>query len=80
MGLRFTWDRRKASANLAKHRVSFEEATTVFGDPRSITISHPDHSDTEERFVAVGLSHEDRLLVVAHTEQEHEIRIIGAHA
>lgn len=64
MGLWFTWDPLKAAANLTKHGVSFEEATTVFGDPLSITISDPDHSDTAERYVLVGLSHQLHLLLL----------------
>ncbi|MDP2735042.1 MAG: BrnT family toxin, partial [bacterium] len=50
MPLTFTWDPRKAEANLRKHGVSFEEACTVFGDPLSLTISDPDHSESDPRF------------------------------
>jgi uncharacterized DUF497 family protein len=57
MALRFEWDKRKAEWNLRVHGVSFREATTVFADPLSITISDPDHSTTEMRFVDIGLSH-----------------------
>ena len=80
MGLTFTWDPDKAASNLAKHRVSFEEASTIFGDPLSITILDPDYSDQEERFVLIGESHRGRLLVVSHTESEDNIRIINARA
>jgi hypothetical protein len=68
MGLRFEWDRQKASANVKKHGVTFEEATTVFADPLTLTISDPDHSENEARFLDVGLSHLGRLLVVSYTE------------
>ena len=63
----FEWDRRKATANFRKHGVGFEEATSVFGDPLSITITDPDHSDYEERLVIMGMSARRRLLVVVHT-------------
>ena len=78
MGLRFTWDQRKAAANARKHRVTFREASTAFADPLSITIPDPEHSLGEQRFVLIGLSHQRRLLVVAHTERSDTIRIINA--
>ncbi|OFW33948.1 MAG: hypothetical protein A3J28_05675 [Acidobacteria bacterium RIFCSPLOWO2_12_FULL_60_22] len=78
MGYRFEWDPRKAAANLQKHKVSFREATTVFRDPHSATISDPDHSDWEARFVDLGLSHRGRLLVVWYIERGDNIRIISA--
>jgi uncharacterized DUF497 family protein len=56
LGYTFEWDRRKAAANLRKHGISFQEASSVFGDPLSITISDPDHSDSQARFVDVGFS------------------------
>jgi uncharacterized DUF497 family protein len=65
----FEWDPRKAASNLRKHRVSFEEAATAFGDPLSITIGDPDHSEDEQRFLLLGMSHAGRLLVVAHAER-----------
>ena len=78
MALRFSWDPAKALANRRKHGVSFPEAATAFGDPLSITIADPDHSVGELRFLLVGLSSRHRLVVVAHTEQGDEIRIINA--
>ena len=57
MALEFEWDPAKAEANLKDHGVSFEEATTVFRDTLSITISDPDHSDSEDRFIDIGMSH-----------------------
>jgi uncharacterized DUF497 family protein len=77
LGYRFEWDSRKAAANLRKHGISFLEASTVFGDPLSITISDPDHSGSEARFVDIGLSHQRRLLVVCYIEREGNIRIIN---
>jgi len=56
MALRFEWNERKAELNLRAHGVSFREATTVFADPLSITISDPDHSMTETRFIDLGVS------------------------
>ena len=78
MALRFEWDQRKAELNLRVHGVSFREATTVFSDPLSLTISDPDHSTTERRFVDIGHSHLGRLLVVSYTERGDRIRIITA--
>jgi uncharacterized protein len=78
MSLRFTWDPAKAAANLRKHGVSFMEASTAFADPLSITIPDPDHSVGEERFVLIGLSDREHLVVVAHVERSDLIRIISA--
>jgi uncharacterized DUF497 family protein len=66
----FEWDQAKAESNLEKHSVSFDEAATAFGDPLSLTIPDPDHSDDEERFVLLGESYVGRLLVVVHTERD----------
>lgn len=76
--LSFAWDTRKAIANKQKHGVSFEEASTVFADSFSLTIHDPLHSEDEERFVIVGTSHKNRLLVVVHTDRDDSIRIISA--
>ena len=76
--MRFNWDLAKAEENLAKHGVSFEEASTVFRDPLSQTGRDPDHSVGEERFVIFGLSSSGRLMVVAHAEHNDTIRIISA--
>jgi len=76
--LRFEWDPEKASDNLSKHGVSFEEAATVFRDPLSATGPDPDHSAGEERFVTFGVSTNGRLLVVGHIEHGDIIRIITA--
>ncbi len=78
MALRFVWDLAKATANERKHRVGFQEATTVFDDSLTVTIPDPDHSHDEQRFLLLGLSSAGRLLVVAHTEREESIRIISA--
>lgn len=78
MPLSFEWDEDKARSNLAKHGVGFAEATTVFGDPLSLTIPDPAHSQAEDRFIVLGHSHQRKLLVVAHTERGDSIRIISA--
>jgi uncharacterized DUF497 family protein len=74
----FEWDPRKAAANERKHRVSFDEAMTVFADWESITIPDPDHSEGEERFLIVGSSSRGRVLVVSHAERGENVRIISA--
>lgn len=76
--MEFEWDPGKASRNLAKHRVSFTEATSVFGDLLSMTFSDPDHSETEDRWITIGMSGRGRLLVVAHADREGRVRIISA--
>jgi uncharacterized DUF497 family protein len=76
--MRFEWDRQKASGNFKKHKVSFDEAVTVFYDPLAATFNDPDHSVGEERFLTVGYSFRGRLLVVSYTEIESVLRIISA--
>lgn len=78
MELRFEWDPAKDDANARKHGVTFHEASTAFGDPLSITIADPDHSESEERFLLLGRSTGGRLLSVSHTERQDAIRIISA--
>lgn len=74
----FEWYPEKAAANFRRHGVSFDEATTVFGDPLSMTILDPDHSSTEDRFIDLGMSHRVRLIVVSYTERGRGIRIVSA--
>jgi len=76
--MKFSWDSDKAAANAEKHGVTFEEATTAFGDPLSITVHDPEHSEDETRFVLVGQSFTGKLLVVVHSERESGIRVISA--
>ena len=80
MPIHFEWDERKAKSNAKKHGLSFDEASTAFGDTLSLTIPDPAHSQSEERFVTIGLSHRNHLLVVVHTERGDNIRIISARA
>jgi len=74
----FEWDPGKARQNRRKHRVSFQEAATVFGDPLAVTYSDPDHSLSEQRFITVGMSSAGRTLMVAHADRDESIRIISA--
>ena len=76
--MEFEWDREKAAQNVEKHEVSFDEAVTVFHDPLAATFDDPDHSAGERRFVTIGFSSQNRLIVVAHTERDESIRIISA--
>ncbi len=76
--IEFEWDDDKARKNLKKHGVSFEEAATIFNDPKIATIFDPDHSENEERFVSLGMSFIQRLLSVVHTDRERRIRLISA--
>lgn len=74
----FEWDEEKAKANLRKHKVSFEEAETVFDDPLSVTIPDPDHSKSERRFLDIGESENGRIIVVSYTQRSGTIRLISA--
>jgi uncharacterized DUF497 family protein len=76
--VRFDWDKNKAANNLSKHKVSFEEAATVFGDPLSDTFDDPDHSADERRFLIIGHSEDGKLLFVSHTDDGEIVRIISA--
>jgi hypothetical protein len=76
--MKFTWDPAKAEQNLLDHDVSFQEATTVFGDALAATIPDPDHSIGEERLLTMGHSSAGQLLVVSHNEEGDTIRIISA--
>lgn len=78
MGYNFDWDPEKAELNLRKHGVSFIEAMTGFGDPLSMNMPDPDHSEGEERFIMLGSSDRYRLLVVSYAERSPQIRIISA--
>ena len=78
--MRFQWDRVKAKTNKIKHRITFDEAVTIFYDPLSATFQDPDHSIGESRFITIGISSRGRLLVVSHTDEEEVIRIISARS
>lgn len=76
--MNFDWNANKATKNWQDHQVSFQEAVSVFGDPLSVTAPDPDHSLVENRYIIVGRSENDRLLMVAHTDRTDGIRIISA--
>ena len=76
--MQFEWNPDKANSNLKKHDVSFNEASTIFNDPLSVTFPDPDHSYGEERYVIIGLSNNNRILIVNHTDRADRIRIISA--
>jgi len=82
MELIFEWDENKAKTNLQKHRISFDEAKTIFNDPLLITFPDDFHSDEEERLISIGISNDNRTLLIVHTEQDKSdneiiIRIIS---
>jgi hypothetical protein len=79
----FEWDPRKARDNRDKHGVTFDEAATVFGDSKALSIPDPDHSEIEDRWITMGISEKGRLLIVIHTFLEESkdavtIRIISS--
>ena len=76
--MEFEWDEEKAAANLAKHKVSFDEAKTVFDDPLYVDFYDPDHSYDEPRYLIVGESQQRRLLIVSYTERGDAVRLISA--
>ena len=78
MGYIFEWDLEKARVNLTQHGVSFAEAVTVFGDPLSMNMPDPDHSEGEQRYIVLGLSDRYRMIVVSYTERPPRTRIISA--
>jgi len=78
MAQKFEWDNSKAVGNLLKHGVSFEEGKTVFDDPYYIDFYDPDHSQEEHRYIMVGMSQQQRLLVVSYTERGDTVRLISA--
>lgn len=74
----FEWDDDKGRSNFRKHGVSFDEAATIFNDPKIATISDPDHSENEERYISIGMSVLLRLLTVIHAFRQNRIRLISA--
>jgi len=76
--MEFEWDENKAAVNLSKHKISFEEAKTVFDDPLYVDLYDPDHSDEEDRYIIVGESQQSNLLIVSYTERGDFMRLISA--
>jgi uncharacterized DUF497 family protein len=74
----FEWDEKKAKSNFKRHHgVSFDEATSVFDDPRLITFPDLPHSESEARYLSIGVSIKGRILIVSHTDRNNQIRIIS---
>jgi len=78
VGYIFEWDAKKAESNARKHAVTFDEASTVFGDPLALLMPDPDHSIADERYLVLGNSNQRRLLVVAFAERPPSTRLISA--
>lgn len=78
--MKFEWDREKGKKNIIKHKVSFDDAVTIFYDPLSATFDDPDHSRNESRFITIGYTSHNKLLVASHTERGQTIRIISARS
>ena len=78
MAYLFEWDLVKAAENVADHGVTFDEASTVFADPLSLLMGDPDHSEDEDRYLLLGMSVQQWLLVVAFTDRPPRTRIISA--
>ena len=76
--MEFEWDAEKDQQNQGKHGVSFEEASTAFGDPFALTIGDPDHSWEEQRFLTTGYTNGQRLVIASHVDREERIRLISA--
>lgn len=76
--MEFEWDEDKATTNLKKHNVAFDEAASVFGDPLAVTFADPDHSADEARFIILDSSNRNRVLIISHTDREDRVRIISA--
>lgn len=83
MNYNFEWDPNKAKTNLSKHKISFEDAASIFKDKMAISIYDEDHSDEEDRWITIGLDLTTRTIVVVHTfitadDKNCNIRIISA--
>lgn len=74
--IKIKWSARKNRINAAKHKVDFSEAASVFDDPAHASASDPDHSVTENRYITIGMSVKQRLIIMAHTYEDDKIRII----
>jgi len=75
----YEWDPKKAAQNQKKHRVSFDEAVSVFSDPFTLTFDDPDHSTNEKRFITIGMSMKGRILFLSHADKgEDHVRVISA--
>jgi hypothetical protein len=78
LSLKFEWDHKKSKLNFEKHGVSFEEASTILGDPLSLTVYDEVHSDSEDRYITIGQSCHNKIIVVVHADRINNLRIISA--
>ena len=78
LGYIFEWDGKKAESNVRKHGVTFDEACTAFQDLLALLMPDPDHSASEERYIVLGMSNKQRLLVVTFAERPPRTRLISA--
>ncbi len=76
--MNYEWNLQKADSNFKKHGILFEEAKTVFDDPFYVDFYDPDHSDDEHRYIMIGRSHTEQILLVSYTERGNMIRLISA--
>jgi uncharacterized protein len=76
--VKLDWDTKKAASNLRKHRISFQEASTAFGDPMALTFDDPNHSIGERRFLTFGIARTGKFVLISHTEEAGVTRIISA--
>jgi uncharacterized DUF497 family protein len=77
----YEWDPKKARENIKRHKVSFDEATSVFTDPLALTFDDPDHSQEEQRYATIGTSRKQRIVFLAHVDRgDDHVRIISARS
>ena len=77
----YEWDPKKADENLKRHKISFDEATSVFTDPFALTFDDPEHSVDEQRYITIGTSSAQRILFLSHADRgEDHVRIISARS
>ncbi len=80
--MKFEWDIKKEKRNIKKHGISFEQASYVFGDPFSLSMYDPDHSEDEDRYILIGKSRNEVILTVVHTFRNQDgiemVRVISA--
>ena len=77
----YEWDPKKADENLKRHKISFDEATSVFTDPFALTFDDPEHSLGEQRYITIGTSSTQRILFLSHADRgEDHVRIISARS
>ena len=76
--IKVVWSEKKNRGNIRKHSIDFDEAKSIFDDHLQISMSDPDHSFNEWRFITIGMSEKNRLLIVAHTYRDDKIRLITA--